>query len=353
MHGPTPLAPGKLFRGTKIGAGRASHRPGTIALGVGGAARAERKRGRLREAHLAPTGLPDTSSPFACLGPWPHVSPALRTSKNGGGRLPSRSAAPHSPLPAPRSCFTLIELLVVVAIIAILAALLLPALKNARRAARRTVCTSNLRQIGAALHMYAGENEGWLPLPTYRWTAGGSGALIRWDDRAGLGRLWPSYLSSPEVFFCADLTIPNPGVYPNNPGIYPLKPVDGAKAFLAAVKTSPPTPCWSSYSMASMNQVPAPADAKVTDPLLVPNNTAGYIAGKLDANLAPNNTYRLTFPLAACVQDWGSGRGGHEGILSIVVYADGRTAILRFNWRSNPTSNTVWEAWGDFLQFGR
>ncbi len=63
--------------------------------------------------------------------------------------------------------FTLIELLVVIAMIAVLAGLLLPALASARSRALRTACTSNLRQVGLGIQMYADDHRGLFPETTH------------------------------------------------------------------------------------------------------------------------------------------------------------------------------------------
>jgi prepilin-type N-terminal cleavage/methylation domain-containing protein/prepilin-type processing-associated H-X9-DG protein len=68
--------------------------------------------------------------------------------------------------------FTLIELLVVTSIISLLIAILLPSLALARSQARRTVCTSNLRNIGLGVQLYAQENRSYPPAwisSTSRW----------------------------------------------------------------------------------------------------------------------------------------------------------------------------------------
>jgi prepilin-type N-terminal cleavage/methylation domain-containing protein/prepilin-type processing-associated H-X9-DG protein len=66
--------------------------------------------------------------------------------------------------------FTLIELLVVIAIIAILAAILFPVFARAREKARQTTCTSNQKQIGALVQMYAQDHDETLPSTATFWS---------------------------------------------------------------------------------------------------------------------------------------------------------------------------------------
>ena len=114
-----------------------------------------------------------------------------------------------------RRALTLIELLVVIGTLSFLLAMLVPSLSRARGMARRTVCLTNLRSIGAAIHIYANVNRGHIPFgpkaPPMMTTTdlypstGAPTTLIslRKGRPVGLGLMLADELSGqPEVLFC-------------------------------------------------------------------------------------------------------------------------------------------------------
>ena len=103
--------------------------------------------------------------------------------------------------------FTLIELLVVIAIIAILIALLLPAVQQAREAARRTQCKNNMKQLGLALHNY---HDVYNAFPS-GWIAVDNGVQSAHDglNGAGWGTMILPYLEQSALYNQFNATSPS------------------------------------------------------------------------------------------------------------------------------------------------
>ena len=105
-----------------------------------------------------------------------------------------------------RRAFSLVELLVVVAIIAVLMAILLPAVSKAREAANRTACCSNLRQVYAALSLYALGNNYQVPIG-YRTASEQYNSMV-YSTSSGdywvlFGLIYQAgYLRNPAVLYC-------------------------------------------------------------------------------------------------------------------------------------------------------
>jgi prepilin-type N-terminal cleavage/methylation domain-containing protein len=114
--------------------------------------------------------------------------------------------------------FTLIELLVVIAIISLLLAVVVPSLRVAKETARRTICASNMHQLGLSIHFYSDQEKGVLP-PMVVWPNGDvenkqatnhharwwriqnvPGTISWWN----LGLLWKTGIQQDngKIFFC-------------------------------------------------------------------------------------------------------------------------------------------------------
>jgi prepilin-type N-terminal cleavage/methylation domain-containing protein/prepilin-type processing-associated H-X9-DG protein len=104
-----------------------------------------------------------------------------------------------------RSAFTLIELLVVIAIIAILAAILFPVFAQAREAARKASCQSNLKQIALALGMYQQDYDGRMyasgMLPEFPATGPDGTNIVRMMGGGHSYFLQP-YIKNRQLFVC-------------------------------------------------------------------------------------------------------------------------------------------------------
>lgn len=115
-------------------------------------------------------------------------------------RAASKSIYPIGPmrpmgLMRDKKAFTLIELLVVITIICILAGLIFPAYRHSVASGRAAACVANLRQLGAALNLYLGDND--MTLPTLE-----AGRSDKSQDVQVIDNTLDRYAPAPGVFAC-------------------------------------------------------------------------------------------------------------------------------------------------------
>ncbi|MFN3653346.1 MAG: DUF1559 domain-containing protein [Armatimonadota bacterium] len=262
--------------------------------------------------------------------------------------------------PAHRRGFTLIELLVVIAIIAILASILFPVFAQAREAARKASCTSNMRQIGMGITMYTQDHDETLPFaawnppgqPLVMWydliepyVKSGTGGVIT-PSGGGAGRKQATFYVCPS--FRNDSVPARPG--DPAPHSFPAAQLDPAMSYAANGNLMPMmhnrfvgvTFPGAITTLAQINapaQVVLAAHARGVRPAIAGDDVTSGCTGD-EAGYPPTGNPAISGASVYC-----SARYRHNGG-SVYLMADGHAKWFRgpgASWRDTSTAGVAWK----------
>lgn len=232
-----------------------------------------------------------------------------------------------------RRGFTLIELLVVIAIIAVLIALLLPAVQQAREAARRTQCKNNMKQLGLAMHNYHDTYRvfppGWIAVdPATR-------AMSAHEGLSGFG--WGTMIL-PQIDQSALYNQLNLNLAVNDPANLPhIKTI--LPAFVCPSDTAP-RQTWEIEEEGSPGTV------------LAELATANYIAAFGTEELDGCENAPGTAPVSAQGQCIGDGTLYHNSRIGIRDITDGTSSTIFIGERKTKPQDGWWSTWSGMVPEG-
>lgn len=230
--------------------------------------------------------------------------------------------------------FTLIELLVVIAIIAVLIALLLPAVQQAREAARRTQCKNNLKQIGLALHNYHEQYRcfpsGWIGVDPVT----GAQSAHHGGNGAGWALMILPMVEYPAIYNQMNMNIPI------NAPANAVSIKHSITTYLCPSDAAPPK-VWSIEDEGSPGTV------------LAELATANYIAsfGTLDLHDCEHTPGSP--PVTSAGQCVGDGASYHNCKISLQHFMDGTSQSIIVGERKTNPVHGWWSTWAGMVPHGK
>ena len=232
-----------------------------------------------------------------------------------------------------RRGFTLIELLVVIAIIAVLIALLLPAVQQAREAARRTQCKNSLKQLGLALHNYHDLFKTFPP--GYISVDEATGQMNPVDGGSGAG--W-ALLLLPQIDQSALYNKFNPNLRITDPVNAPL--LTTVLPTFVCQSDVAPSPTWKITADGNPSQV------------LAELATANYVAAFGTVSLDDCENPAGTAPVTAQGQCQGNGSTYHNSRVRMRDFLDGTSNTVLVGERRTKETEDWWSTWAGMVAGG-